>query len=244
MDYVLVTGSSSGIGSAIARSFSSKGYGVILHGRSAERLNTVSQSLAGPSIIVQADLAKASGRKKLIRAVFDAQVPLKVLINNAGIFSRTPLLSTTEELFREQVEVNQWAPLDLMVALHPLLKQSRPAAIVNISSTLGSRPIRDTGVYSATKAALQNLTETAGLEWAKDGIRVNSVSPGLVDTPIHNWPEGSEGSSLREQMKSLQPLERLGQPEDIAQAVLFLATDEGSWVTGTNLIVDGGIHLV
>src|SRR5690606_3671912 len=132
----------------------------------------------------------------------------------------------------------------ILRAAWPTLKSRSRSCVVNISSTLGMRPVPGVSAYSASKAALQNLTETLDLECAPN-IRVNTVCPGIVETPIHSFFSSTteEAEQLRKQLASLHPLERLGTPEDVAAWVYRLCTEEASWVTGNTFKVDGGIHL-
>lgn len=236
MDYVLITGSSSGIGKGIAQYFSKKGMGVVLHGRNKDRLAEVEKSLNGPALSICADISTSDGISELITKIKASKVQLRSLVNNAGIFVRKSVLETSEDEITTLLATNFLAPFGLMKACHPLLKAHPKASVVNIASTLGQKSIALTALYSASKAALISLTETAALEWATDKIRVNSICPGIVDTPIHKG-----GVS---EMASLHPLGRVGQLTDIASMTFFLVQDESSWITGSHFVVDGGIHLL
>jgi NAD(P)-dependent dehydrogenase (short-subunit alcohol dehydrogenase family) len=168
---------------------------------------------------------------------------LKALINNAGLYERKTFFETKDEDWERQWRTNLQAPVELCRHLHPLLMKAAPASVVNISSTLGLRPVAQTAAYSATKAALNSLTQTLALEWAPH-VRVNAVCPGIVDTPIHTFHELAEGSEVRRGVHEAHPLGRMGRPEHIAAAVDFLLSEDSNWTTGSLWTVDGGIHLL
>ena len=246
MQTVLITGASSGIGAATALQFAENNYHVILCGRNLERLQKIKNRIPKSSVL-RMDLSQPD---QIAKAYVEVQsllksnsLELKCLVNNAGIFARTDNFSFEASIWHEQFATNFWGPVQLTSALLALLKQSAPANIVNVASTLGVRSSATTSAYSAAKAALINWTESLALECAAHKIRVNAVSPGIVETPIHEKTLQEGGEVLRQKFNSLQPLGRMGQPEDIARAIYFLGSDNSSWTTGTNFIVDGGINI-
>lgn len=240
---ILVTGASSGIGASVARKLFHDGFQVLLTARNNDRLRALQAELKA-SPVFQCDLQKLEEIKALTDFVFDYvrvhDLDLFGLVNNAGIFIRGATLEASVQDWQTLFSTNLLAPVELAKRLYPLLKKCKGSSVVNISSTLGHRPVATTAAYSALKAALINWTETLALEWAKDGIRANVIAPGLVDTPIHPFHNDEAG---KQQFHKMQPLQRMGRPEDIAEAVAFLLSEKSSWTTGSVFHVDGGIHL-
>jgi NAD(P)-dependent dehydrogenase (short-subunit alcohol dehydrogenase family) len=244
----VVTGASSGIGAEIARALATEGYRVFLSGRNEQRLLRLQAELTG-SIAFPCDLQKSGDIERLVLAVTATvekeNLKLKGLVNNAGIVARDAFAHASLEDWRTQFETNLFAPVQLTRALYPLLKQAAPSSVLNIASTLGLRPIAETSAYSASKAAMINWSQTLAIEWAKHLIRVNCLCPGLVDTPIHPFHGESDDHLQRKAAHSIQPLRRMGKPEDIASAASFLLSEEKSpWTTGAVWNVDGGVLLV
>ncbi len=244
----LVTGASRGIGAEIAHQLDKMGYNVLLTGRNEERLKTVADQLKNPSFIFKGDLSSsetvlslAEFTKSLLKS---HGLKLEILINNAGLYNASVFDQESFENLERHFEVNCISPMKLCLALKEELKETKSAVVVNISSTLGNKPVRGTLSYSASKAALNNWTKGLALEWAEFGIRVVGICPGIVDTPIHSFHNESDSSEIKTQMHKAQPLGRLGAPEDIANVVSFLVSNQASWVTGTLWDVDGGISLL
>lgn len=237
---VLVTGASRGIGAAIAREFSRQGYFVYLLGRNEKNLKETA-SLCQESEILICDLSDP----KAISATAQKIPHLDVLVNNAGIFERHDTLRGTDEIWKAQFEVNLMGPVRLTRALWPIFLKQKSGSIVNIASTLGVRPTPDTGSYSSIKAALINWSQSLAQEGGPSGIRVNCVAPGLVDTPIHDFHhlQGDAKEEMLKNLGTLQPLGRIGTPEEIAQAVFFLGSPTSAWTTGAVFQIDGGISL-
>lgn len=243
----LVTGASRGIGSEIAKHLDRMGFRILLVGRDENRLKEVSKSLTNPSFIKSADLESERSVQELCEFTrtlcSNEKLELKALINNAGIYRPEPFDSTDIERVKAHFQVNCLAPMSLALGLGELMKASR-GVVVNISSTLGVKPVANTSAYSASKAALNSWTQSLALEWAKDGVRVIGICPGIVDTPIHQFHFESEKSEERQRAHQAQPLGRLGKPQDIASVVEFVVSDQASWVTGSLWNVDGGISLL
>ena len=249
MKAALVTGASKGIGAATARLLKEHGYFVYLHGRNLKDLRNLENELAQEDSTLVADFADATSVPAMVTQLQEKisrhHAGLQVLVNNAGIYHRHTSEEGRWDLWEKQFRVNILSPARLTELLIPILKAHPPASIINVSSCLGLRPVAGVGAYSATKAAMINWTKTLALELGTAKIRVNCVCPGIVDTPIHDFhllpPE--QKSHVLKQMSELQPLGRIGEPNEIAQAISFLASDQSSWTTGAVLTVDGGINL-
>jgi NAD(P)-dependent dehydrogenase (short-subunit alcohol dehydrogenase family) len=249
MKAALVTGASKGIGAATARLLQDHGYFVYLHGRNQKDLQALEKELGQQDSVLIADFADPQQIGPMIGQLQDRiakhRTHLQVLINNAGIFHRHGSEDARSDLWRTQIQVNLLSAVQLTEKLIPILKAHPPASIVNVSSTLGLRPTAGVSAYSASKAAMVNWTQSLALELGPDRVRVNCVCPGLVDTPIHDFhflPEAEKSAAL-ERLAGLQPLGRIGDPKEIAEAIVFLAGSKSSWTTGAVLSVDGGIHL-
>lgn len=238
----LITGASSGIGYATAQKFHQAGYFVHLLARDQKKLTELHQQLPNSKIIV-CDLSDPKQIENLPNQINFST--LDVLINNAGIyFSKAgDEFSLADWSLMFQVNVFSVAQVSALAISH--FKRSNKGSIVMISSTLAHKPTPMTAAYSASKAAIQNLTKTLALEGAPFNIRVNCVAPGIVETPIHNLAKlDLETRQKRaDLMHSLQPLARMGKPMDIAEAVFFLGSEASSWTTGSILDVDGGINI-
>lgn len=238
----LVTGSTSGIGAAIARRLSMEGFSVIVHsGNSAEAGRRLAQEL-GSAAYVQADLAIEADRIRLIREAIAVWGRLDVLVNNAGISRVIPhgdLAAATPDVWHELHEVNVVAPFRLVAEAQSALREAaargRPGCVVNVSSHAGVRPKGASIPYAATKAALNHVTRLLALSLAPD-IRVNAVAPGLVDTPLT-----AQWTDAQQLWKELSPMRRAASPEDIAQAVALLIASD--YLTGEILLSDGGLNL-
>ncbi|HVK60844.1 MAG TPA: SDR family oxidoreductase [Bdellovibrionales bacterium] len=239
---ILVTGGGSGIGRAIAERFLNEGYGAILVGRRKEPLEEVTRQFQGRAIAMTCDLTSSNDIAKLATALGNSEhgKALTVLVNNAGIYWRRAFKDSSAADWQSMFETNFFGAVRLTQALLPLIEKNK-GAIINVASTLGNRPVAGTSAYSASKAAMINWTQSLALELAPAGVRVNTVSPGIVDTPIHDFHKDSP--EKKRGLDGLQPLGRLGKPEDIAHAAWSLAGPGSEWITGSCLTVDGGISL-
>lgn len=239
MQSALITGASSGIGRHLASLLSKNGYKIYLLGRDQVRLEEVQNSLEGPSAVLKVDLLNPNWLKEVqsLKSDKDFTEKLSLLVNNAGEFQRKSLSELVASDFRRQSQLQVEVPALLSQFCYPYLKKHGvQSSIINVSSTLGLRSMANTAHYSAAKAGMVNLTESLAIEMAP--IRVNCVCPGIVNTPIHNFDEAT-----KKQMDSLQLLNRVGEVEDIAQSINFLAGPLSLWTTGIVLKVDGGINL-
>jgi len=238
----LITGSTSGIGAAIARRLASDGFSVVLHSRSSVEIGQALARELGSAIYVQADFTDDADRVRLIREAVAAWGRLDVLVNNAGISRVIPhadLAAATPTVWSDLHEVNVVAPFRLIAeaetALRDAAQGGRPGSVINISSHAGVRPKGASIPYAATKAALNHMTRLLALSLAPD-IRVNAVAPGLVDTPLT-----ADWTQAQELWKTRAPMRRSASPQDIAQAVAMLVASD--YLTGEILLSDGGLNL-
>jgi NAD(P)-dependent dehydrogenase (short-subunit alcohol dehydrogenase family) len=238
----LVTGSTSGIGEAVARRLAREGHAVVLHSRSSANAGNALAADLKHAAYIRADLAREDDRIRLIREAAALWGRLDVLINNAGIsrvIAHTDLGAATSDVWHELYEVNVVAPFRLVAEAEPWLrkaaKQGRPGCIVNISSHAGVRPKGASIPYAATKAALNHVTRLLSLSLAPD-IRVNAVAPGLVDTPLT-----ADWTAAQRLWRERSPMRRAASPDDIAQAVMMLV--QSDYLTGEVLLSDGGLNL-
>lgn len=244
---VIVTGVSSGIGRATALAFCGDGANVLGIARDAEALGDVAreaEGLRGTFKPFPADLTNSTTGDRAAAAAIDAFGRLDVLVNAAGIIATGTIENTSDELWNRLLGVNVEAPFRMMRAAIPHLLTTK-GAIVNVSSVNGMRVFPNVLAYNVSKAALDHLTRCAAIELAPKGVRVNSVNPGVTVTNLHRRSGFSEEqyAAFLERSKETHPLGRPGQPQDIVGAILFLASDRASWITGECMPIDGGRHL-
>lgn len=236
---VLVTGASSGIGQATAIACSRLGADVVVTGRNAERLQvTVNQLQKQPAAQIEVELTNYDEVENLVASL----PPLDGAVLCAGNSTTLPLQFGTREKFGEMFDVNFFAPVELMRLMYKKKKLQKGASVVLIASIGGTHSFMPgNGIYGASKAALNSVMKYAAREYASRKVRVNSICPGMVDTPlIHRGTITEE--QLAEDAKRY-PLGRYGQPEDIANAAVYLLSDASSWVTGHDLVIDGGFSI-
>jgi len=240
----LVTGAGSGIGQAVSLRLIEAGHQVFGLGRSVGKLEATAKLSPGFSYCA-ADLASAEDTARALAGFrqWRQTRPLLGVVNNAGVFDRLSFRDSPDSIWEKQFQNNLLSAVRLTRELYTELKASAPSSVLNISSTLGLRPVANTSAYSALKAAMINWTESLAAEWAPSKIRVNCICPGLVDTPIHSFHGMSDSTEARTAAHSAQPLGRLGKPMDVAEAAWFLLSENSSWTTGSILKVDGGIGL-
>jgi NAD(P)-dependent dehydrogenase (short-subunit alcohol dehydrogenase family) len=246
---VAISGAGSGIGQALALHFAQQAWQVILIGRRLEALQKTAslcrdQVSAAQLLCCPLDLSSADAQSQAENWFRQNDVyRLDALINNAGQFVRGDTLSADVADWTRMFEVNTLGPIRLTRACYPLLKING-GAILNISSTLGLKATIDTVAYSASKAALNNWAQAFAVQAARDGVRVNTICPGLVDTPIHGFHHAADKAQTLEQLRNLQPLGRIGRPEDLTSLAFALCSAGSEWTTGAVVNIDGGIHLV
>jgi NAD(P)-dependent dehydrogenase (short-subunit alcohol dehydrogenase family) len=240
---VLVTGGTSGIGKATAVAFAEAGAKVVITGRrekeGAEVVSEITKT-GGTAAFVRADVAKDVDVQKAVDFVLSTHGRLDVAFNNAGVEVGGPLDQVTEEQYRRAFDINVWGVLNSMKHEIAAMLKTGGGAIVNTSSIAGHIGLAQSSIYAATKHAVEGLTKAVAVEFAKQGIRVNSVAPGSIDTDMVDRFVGKEGDQ-RNWLRSLHPVGRFGTSEEIAAAVLYLASDAAKFTTGASLLVDGGL---
>jgi NAD(P)-dependent dehydrogenase (short-subunit alcohol dehydrogenase family) len=239
-----VTGATSGIGHACAIAFAGAGANVVCVGRKEDALSEVEQKIreiGSESLTIQADLARDGEAERAVQHTLNVLGGIDVLVNAAGHISSGTVENTSLAAWDEMMNVNVRVAFVLMQKALPSLIDRR-GNIVNVSSVTGLRAFPGVLAYCVSKAALDQLTRCAALELAAKGVRVNAVNPGVVVTQIHKRGGMSDEAyeAFLEHSKSTHPLGRTGRPEEIAALVLFLASDEASWITGATYSIDGG----
>jgi len=242
---VLVTGGSSGIGYATAQAFLQEGAKVAITGRNATRLQRAEKELArfGTVVAVRGDVAKAADAKRMVSEATKRLGPLDVLVNNAGVYLSKPVEAVSEREYDEIMDINMKGAFLCTKFAIPGMVKRKSGAIVNVSSDSGLVGTAGSSVYCASKGAMVLFTKAVALDHAKDGIRVNVVCPGEVKTPMLEKDAAESGRGFEEYYRRLVapiPMKRAATAEEIARSILFLASDQASFMTGTALSVDGG----
>ena len=235
----LVSGGATGIGAAVVKRLANEGAHVGLGDIDREAGQSVVDAVSnsgGSSQFFSLDVQRASHWESAVNALFDLKGRLDILVNNAGIYIRTPIEHIGEAEWNRVIDVNAKGVLLGAQACIPVMRSTGGGSIINISSTAGLRGSIATH-YGASKGAVRLMTKSIAVQCAKDGIRCNSVHPGPVDTAMGH---AAVPADVREDRLSRIPLGRFAQPSEVAGAVYFLASDDSSFITGSELIVDGG----
>jgi len=240
----LVTGGSRGLGRATAARLAEQGARVIVHYAAsrdaADAVVAEIRAKGGQADALGADLAAPDGAHRLADAVKALGIArLDILVANAGIAELTPIEQETVESFDRHFAVNVRAPFFLVQQLLPLLGEG--SSVIFLSSVVARVAFDNSAIYSATKGAIEVLTRNLAKDLGPRGIRVNAIAPGAIDTDMAQMFLGTEEG--REYIKGLQALKRIGQPDDIADAVLFLASDQSRWIDGRSIETSGGANL-
>ncbi|MBS0194032.1 MAG: SDR family oxidoreductase [Proteobacteria bacterium] len=239
----LVTGASAGIGRAVARELLGFGSDVLLVARDPDHLEDARAECEDefPERIARAfagDLADDQTRRELFDWIEDLDCGLSILVNNAGTNQRKPTMDYADDEWRALFELNLFAAFELCRYAYPLLTRHAASSIVNIGSVSGATHVRTGSPYGMSKAALHQLTKNLACEWAEDGVRVNAVAPWYIRTrrtsPALADPE------YYDEVVERTPLQRIGEPEEVAAAVAFLCLPAASYITGECVAVDGG----
>ena len=240
----LVTGASKGIGASIAKELASRGASVAVNYASdkagAEKVVADIKAAGGKAIAIHANVAEPATIGPLVDTVVKQLGPIDVLVNNAGIYEFGPLETITPEHFHKQFNVNV---LGLLLTTQAAVKQFNPAggSIVNVSSVVVDG-VPGASVYSATKGAVDTITAALAKELGSKKIRVNSINPGMIETE-GTHAAGFIGSDFQKEVEARTPLGRIGQPKDIADIAVFLASDDATWVNGQRIEAAGGNRL-
>ena len=238
----IVTGASRGIGRAIAEIFAREGARVVICGRKQEALDQVAREI-GPLVKpVACHVGRPDQIENMLAITAREFGQVDILVNNAATnISFGPCLEIDESQFDKMIEVNLKSAFRLVKAVAPGMCARGNGSIVNIASIAGLRPQLHSLLYSMTKAALIMMTQSYALELGPQGVRMNAIAPGLIQTTLseHYWKEEAQ----RDAVLAKQPIKRLGQPSDVAELALLLASDKGSYITGQTLRVDGGFLL-
>ena len=241
---VLITGATSGIGKVSALAFAKAGAKVIVSGRrEAEGQAVVAEIKAagGEATFVKADVAVEADVVALVAKTVATYGRIDIAFNNAGVELTGSIVDATEADYRRVFDINVWGVLTSMKHEIPVMLKQGAGVIINTSSVAGHVGMAGASIYVASKHAVEGLTKAAALEYAKQGIRVNAVAPAAIETDMMNRFTGGGNEEALSYMRSLQPVGRLGRSEEIANPVLFLASDAASFITGTSLKVDGGL---
>jgi len=239
----LVTGGGRGIGKAIARSFAEAGAAVVIASRKLENLQATAAEFAdlpGKVVPIACHVGRLDQLEALVRETESQLGPIDILVNNSATnIGQGPSLAVTDEMLDKMVEVNVKSALRLVRLTVPkMIERKRGGSVINIASIAGLQPQPGGLLYSFTKAGLIMMTRTWAREFGPDGVRVNAIAPGLIQTDFSEYFWKNE--ERRAQIQRSQPIPRIGQPDEIGYAALYLASAEASFVTGQILVIDGG----
>ena len=236
----LVTGASGGIGAGVARGLHGQGAVVVLSGTRTDALRALAAELGDRAHVCPADLRDPAAPETLVEAAEAAAGPLAILVNNAGLTRDMLALRMSDESWQTVLDVDLSAPFRLARAALRGMVRRRAGRIINISSIVGATGNAGQANYAAAKAGLVGMTKALAQEVASRGITVNAVAPGFVVTAMTDRLPEAQKARLADSI----PLGRLGRPDDIAAAVVYLASDEAGWVTGATLHVNGGMAML
>ena len=241
----LITGGTEGMGYATAELFLREGARVAITGRSGEKGSRAVRSLRkhGAVIYIQGDVSRAADAKRMVSETVSRFGRIDILFNNAGIYVEKAAEDTTEEEWDRVIDINLKGTFLVSKYAIPHMKKQRSGVIINNSSDAGLIGNRSCPAYCASKGAVTVMTKAMALDYAKYGVRVNCVNPGTIDTPmlVREAEASADPEEYLRITNAASPIGRVGRPEEVARAVLFLASDESSFVTGAALSIDGGM---
>lgn len=240
---VLITGATSGIGKTTALAFAAAGASVVVAGRrEAEGASVVSEIVQakGKGFFVRADVAKEADVKNLVEQAEAKLGGLDIAVNNAGVEFSAPITEFQQEDYRRIFDINVLGVFLSLKYEIPAILRSGGGAIVNVSSIAGHIGLPGVGIYVASKHAVEGITKVAALEHAKANLRINAVAPGAIVTDMILRFTGGTETEAAQQLAHMHPIGRMGHPDEIASAILYLASDAASFITGVSLPIDGG----
>jgi Tropinone reductase 1 len=241
---IIITGGTKGIGKAATLVFLKEGAEVLFVARDKALINRqlTEYKKSGFKVSgISADLSKESGIKKLVKAVSKKWTSIDVLVNNVGVNIRKKTIDYTSVELNSIVKTNLISAFNISVMLYPLLRNSGNAAIINVSSVAGLTSLKTGSPYAITKAGLIQLTKNLAVEWAEDNIRVNAVAPWYIKTPLTE--KLLSDNSFLKSVLNRTPMKRYGKPEEVANVIVFLASEASSFITGQCIAVDGGFSV-
>lgn len=236
----IVTGAASGIGAATAKRFVDEGAHVLLVDINDRGLTEVSQHISGEKQLrtMIADVQEEEAVETCVRTAVDTWGRVNIVVNNAGIGNNIPLSNINQQDFDRLFGINLWGPL--LFCKHAIPAMVNGGSIVNVASISATSGIPGQSIYAPSKGGILQLTRQLAIEYAQHNIRVNAVSPGTIETPMLQGNDPEKMKPVLEWLLKMHPIGRFGKPEEVANAILFLASDEASFITGANLAVDGG----
>ena len=234
----IITGGGTGIGLATARAFYQEGAKIILFGRRKEKLEKAVEKLGDSAIIVQGDMTNNNDLDQLINETLHNFKKIDILVNNAGLFNGAPLHEISDSQWDEIMNINIRSVFQLTRRVLPAMLSQKYGNIIHISSILGLIAVPQVAAYNVSKGALNQFSRSIAVEYGSSGIRSNSICPGLIATDM--TADLMKDVDLMKEWSKDYPIGRFGKPEDVANACLYLASDESSFVTGITLPVDGG----
>jgi meso-butanediol dehydrogenase/(S,S)-butanediol dehydrogenase/diacetyl reductase len=234
----IITGGGSGIGKAIAVTFVHEGAKVVIAGRDSKKLALAAEEIGSGCMAVTADVSHDNEVQKLVTAALEKFKLVNILVNNAAVLLPGTAESLSEQDFDQTFSVNVRGVWLLSRKVLPHMRAAGGGSIINIGSVLSLLGARNRAAYSASKGAVLAMTRAMALDHAAENIRVNCICPGIVETEL--VAKFNLDENVRRQRVAMHPIGRFGQPEDVASAAVFLASDESGWTTGSALTVDGG----
>jgi len=234
----IITGGATGIGLACARLFTREGARVAIFGRRQDRLDQARKQIGDSVLAVQGDITHEQDIQRLVDTTLKELGQVDILINNAGTFTGGPLHETDAEAWDRVFNINMTGVFQLTRRVLPSMVEQGSGSIIHISSILGIVAMPQTAAYNASKGALNQFSKSIAVEYGAQGIRSNALCPGMIETEMTE--ELRSDTALMAEFLKGYPLGRFGQPEEVAQACLFLASDESAFITGTTLPIDGG----
>jgi NAD(P)-dependent dehydrogenase (short-subunit alcohol dehydrogenase family) len=240
---VLVTGGTSGIGKSAALAYARAGASVVLAGRRIEEGQAVAKEITtagGRATFVRTDVTREADVRALVDKTVQTYGRLDVAFNNAGLEHVGPITESTEEQFRRVFDVNVLGVMFSLKHEVPAMLKTGGGSIVNTGSVASLIGMAGVAIYVASKHAVVGLTKVAALEFAKQNVRVNCIAPAAIETEMFDRFAGGIESDMAKQMAAMHPVGRIGQPDEVARAVLYLTSDDASFITGQTLAIDGG----